>query len=229
MENIIQIATDTRISGMLGGKAGVLMIHVGVGKAGLQPLFEALEHSDIPIGTLLPTHLNRSSRLVDESVAFAAMGGYVDISTAVSPKYGFETSMKPSACIKYWLEKGVPEERITVSSDGNGAMSVLDDNGSVIGMTTSYIPAHLEEFVDSILLEKLPIETVLKVFNTNVARHLKLDHKNGLMPGKDADMLVMTKGDLKLRDVIARGQVMVEDGEAVVRGTFGDGAEYSWK
>ncbi|MEA4871446.1 MAG: beta-aspartyl-peptidase [Synergistaceae bacterium] len=222
VENIIQVATDTRIAGMLAGKAGVVMTHIGVGKAGLEPLFEAVKRSDIPIGTFLPTHLNRSSRLVEEAIAFAKQDGYVDISTAVSPKYGFGTAKKPSECIKYWLEKGVPADRITVSSDGNGAMAVIGEGGAVVGMTTSYIPAHLEEFADSILVEKLPIETVLKVFNTNVANHLKLDSKNGIAPGRDADLIVMTKGDLKLRDVIAKGQVMVRNGEAVIHGTFGD-------
>jgi beta-aspartyl-dipeptidase (metallo-type) len=192
------------------------------GKAGLEPLFEAVKRSDIPIGTFFPTHLNRSSRLVEEAIAFAKQDGYVDISTAVSPKYGFGTAKKPSECIKYWLEKGVPADRITVSSDGNGAMAVIGEGGAVVGMTTSYIPAHLEEFADSILVEKLPIETVLKVFNTNVANHLKLNRKNGIAPGQDADLIVMTKGDLKLRDVIAKGQVMVRNGEAVIRGTFGD-------
>ena len=111
---------------------------------------------------------------------------------------------------------------LTLSSDGNGAMAIVGEGGRIVGMTTSHICAHLEEFVDSILIEKLPIELVLKVFNTNVATHLKLDRKNGIMPGKDADMLVMTEGDLTLRDVIAKGRVMVRNGDAIVRGTFGD-------
>lgn len=222
VETLMQIASDTRISGMMAGKAGVVMIHLGVGKGGMRPIFEAYHNSDIPIGTFLPTHLNRSEALVEEAIAFAKEGGYIDISTAVSPKYGFGTALKPSTCIKYWLEHGVPENRITLSSDGNGAMAIVGEGGRIVGMTTSHICAHLEEFVDSILIEKLPIELVLKVFNTNVATHLKLDRKNGIMPGKDADMLVMTEGDLTLRDVIAKGRVMVRNGDAIVRGTFGD-------
>ena len=44
---LIQLASKTRTAGMLSGKPGIVVLHMGDADAGLSPVFEALEKSMI--------------------------------------------------------------------------------------------------------------------------------------------------------------------------------------
>jgi beta-aspartyl-dipeptidase (metallo-type) len=57
------------------------------------------------------------------------------------------------------------------------------------------------------------------VVTANVADATGLRRKAGIAPGMDAD-LVAFDDDWRIHTVIARGQVMVDAGEPVVRGMF---------
>ncbi|MFH4849177.1 beta-aspartyl-peptidase, partial [Escherichia coli] len=48
---------------------------------------------------------------------------------------------------------------------------------------------------------------------------LNLSGKGEILPGNDADLLVMTP-ELRIEQVYARGKLMVKDGKACVKGTF---------
>jgi beta-aspartyl-dipeptidase (metallo-type) len=61
---------------------------------------------------------------------------------------------------------------------------------------------------------------VLRLVTSNTARVLKLDRKGSLDAGKDADVLVLRKGSLELRDVIAGGLRLMRDGQVVVNEGF---------
>jgi beta-aspartyl-dipeptidase (metallo-type) len=78
-----------------------------------------------------------------------------------------------------------------------------------------------ESFRDAVRNENIAIEVALKVVTSNPARNLKLDDKGSIGVGKDADMVLLDK-DLEIDTVIAKGQIMVRDKKAVVKGTFED-------
>ena len=61
---LIQLASKTRTAGMLSGKPGIVVLHMGDADAGLSPVFEALEKSMIPIKIFRPTHVNRRKGLL---------------------------------------------------------------------------------------------------------------------------------------------------------------------
>jgi beta-aspartyl-dipeptidase (metallo-type) len=61
------------------------------------------------------------------------------------------------------------------------------------------------------------LDTVLPIFTANPARALKLEKKGKIAPGCDADIVVLWKGTLDIRHVIARGKVVVRDGDVTVR------------
>lgn len=44
---------------MLSGKAGLVHIHMGTARPGLQPLLDAVAQSDVPVSQFLPTHMER--------------------------------------------------------------------------------------------------------------------------------------------------------------------------
>lgn len=70
--------SEARVGGMLGGKAGLVHVHMGTGEAQLQPLYDALEASDVPITQFLPTHMERNPSLVNEAKRWIDHGGFVD-------------------------------------------------------------------------------------------------------------------------------------------------------
>ena len=56
-EELIAIGSATRRGGMLANVAGLVTMHMGSGVGKLDPLFYALDHSDIPAKNFLPTHM----------------------------------------------------------------------------------------------------------------------------------------------------------------------------
>ena len=46
---LAQLASDVRVAGMMSGKAGILVIHMGNGEKGLNPVFEVLKETEIHI------------------------------------------------------------------------------------------------------------------------------------------------------------------------------------
>ena len=79
--------SEARVGGMLGGKAGLVHVHMGTGEAQLQPLYGALEASDVPIAQFLPTHMERNPSLVNEAKRWIEHGGCVDFTAGA--KVGF--------------------------------------------------------------------------------------------------------------------------------------------
>jgi len=68
------VASEARMGGLVGKKAGVVHIHVGDGKKGLEPVIELVANSDFPIEMFVPTHLNRNRTLFFQAIEYAKMG-----------------------------------------------------------------------------------------------------------------------------------------------------------
>lgn len=66
--------SDTRTAGMLSGKCGIVVLHMGDAPSGLAPVREALAQTAIPVKIFHPTHVNRKRELLEEAFAFAPSG-----------------------------------------------------------------------------------------------------------------------------------------------------------
>ena len=219
-EEIKKLAAEARVGGMLSGKAGVLMLHIGNGQRKLGMIFEILEETEIPITQFKPTHINRNPYLLEDGIKFAKMGGVIDMTSGVSPDSHARNSVKPFQAIKYCLEKGVPMENITMSSDGNGSMPLFDDKGNIQGLLVARLDSLYQEFKALVKDEGIKLPDALKVITQNPAKSLKLYPKKGaLQIGSDADIVIMDK-DLNIEYVFARGKCMVKEGKVIVKGTF---------
>lgn len=60
------------------------------------------------------------------------------------------------------------------------------------------------------------ISDALRPLTSSVAGFLNLSGKGEILPGNDADLLVMTP-ELRIEQVYARGKLMVKDGKACVK------------
>lgn len=215
-----KLAAEARIGGMLSGKAGVVDMHMGDGEDGLTLLFAITANGEIPKTQFLPTHVNRNAKLFHESIEWAKQGGYMDITSGVSPASGSAKSIKPSTAVKKALEAGVALAQITMSSDGNGSMPIFDDKGNTIGVGVASQYSLLEEVCDMVKREGISLEDAIQTVTGNVAKALKLWPAKGCVSiGADADFLVLDQ-KLNLQHVFAKGRRMVKNGEAIVRGTF---------
>ena len=75
------------------------------------------------------------------------------------------------------------------------------------------------EFVDSINIYNIDMETALLPLTLNPAKLLKLNNKGSIEKGKDADLVIMDK-NLKITEVFARGKMMIENAQIKIKGTF---------
>jgi len=204
------------VGGLMSGKAGIIHLHVGDGAAGLAPVREALDRSELPPRVFNPTHVNRKRRLLEDAMALAERGSTIDI-TAFPVEDGEDAWPADEALVRY-LDAGLPPERVTVSSDGGGCLPAFDAEGRVTGMEIGS-PGAMAGALAALLRSGQPLERVLPAFTANVARLLRLERKGRLVEGADADLVVLDREGV-VTDVMARGRWHVRDGRAVVRGTF---------
>jgi beta-aspartyl-dipeptidase (metallo-type) len=184
---LARLVIDTHNGGMLSRKAGVTHFHVGKGKERLKSLRMLLEEFPIEPEWIYPTHITRSKELMKEAIELAKRGSFVDIDTVDEdlPKW-----------LRFYLANGGKPEQLTISTDAS---------------ITS--PRNMFEQIRACILEhKFPIEQILPLVTANTAKVLKLEHKGLLEEGKDADMLVLRKESLEIKDVIANGQRLFKNG-----------------
>ena len=215
-EELIRLGSDVRTAGMLCGKAGIITLHMGGDKRCLQPVFDALERTSIPAKTFQPTHVGRSKELQADAFKFAKMGGTFDVTCGQS----MDKMKSVAATLKAAKAEGVPMDKITISSDGQGSWSNYDAAGNLTEIGVSDVDTMYRQFVYEVHEEKMPVEEALTFVTVNVAKVLELYPKKGVVrEGSDADVLVMN-ADLSLDAVIANGNVMMNGGVICKKGTY---------
>ncbi len=213
---LARAAAEARVGGLLGGKAGLVHLHMGDGDTGFAPLLQVIEATDIPVGQFLPTHVNRNGRLFEEALEFARKGGYIDL-TVMDQSDDFPRGAADALFAAQ--QSGVDFSRISLSSDSNGSMPVFDESGNLVRLAVADIAGLHHEFkrlVDCGFV----FSDVLPLVTENPARRVGLFRRKGrIFEGADADLLLLST-DLGIDTVIAGGQLMVTGGRSVVKGTF---------
>ena len=185
---LARLVIDTHNGGMLSKKAGVTHFHVGKGEERLQSLRNILNEFPIEPEWIYPTHITRSKELMKEAIALAKKGSFVDIDTVDKdlPKW-----------LKFYLDNGGLPEKLTVSTDAS---------------ITS--PHNLLEQIRLCVIEhKFPLEQVLACVTANTAQVLQFEQKGKLEEGKDADVLILRKENLEIKDVVSGGRRLMKSGK----------------
>ncbi len=196
---LLGLAAEARLGGMLAGKRGIVHVHVGGGRRGLEPLFRAVDDGDIPISQFHPTHVGRSGDILAQAVEWGRRGGSFDLTA-------------PSAESLPWLERSFSElerakidwEKITMSSDGGGSRPRFDREGNLV----AYDHFGVETLWEAVrfLHRKggYPLEHLLPLVGKNPAQVLGIAGKGKVAVGYDADLLILGDG-LAIEGVYARG------------------------
>ena len=219
-QEFVNTVAQARVGGLLSGKAGIVNVHLGDGVRRLEYLFKLIEETEIPPTQLLPTHINRSDKLFEVGIEYAKKGGFIDLTTSSDPKFLEPGELRAGEGLAVLLRNGVDIEHITFSSDGNGSMPVFDSNGKLVGLGICSVKTLYREVKDSIQEHNVPIEDAIKVITSNVAKFLKLHNKGKIEAGRDADFVIVSKDSLDIDMVIAKGKIVVEDGNSAIKPTF---------
>jgi beta-aspartyl-dipeptidase (metallo-type) len=211
--DLLRRLRNVMVGGMIGGKKGILHIHLGNLDDKMDILFRLVKEYQFPIKHISPTHVGRTKELFDQAIEFAKLGGMIDITTGAS-KY-----TEPYKAVLYALDQGVNIDKITFSTDGHAGLTRFDEHNNPIGFKIAPINTNFKEFRDLVQIGKVPLEKAIKLITTNPAENLGLRSKGAIQVGHDADLCILDD-QLQLTDVFARGQQMMKNGVVVVKGSF---------
>mgnify|MGYP006297609485 FL=1 len=216
-EEFIKLVEHARVAGMLGGKAGIVNIHMGDAANPFEPILRAIQNSELPYSQFYPTHCNRNSEIFNDAKIYGKKG-FIDLTSSSYPFFPDE-EVKPSKAIREFIEAGVPVEHITMSSDANGSLPNFDKKGNLINLEKGKPKANLKELKDTIMEEDVPMETALKVVTSNVADILKLKQKGKIEKAKDADAMLLDDA-FRIKFLFANGELMIENYQIIKKGNF---------
>ncbi len=222
-DELLRIASDAHVAGMISGKAGIVHLHLGDGERGLDLVRQALQLSELPARVFNPTHVNRRKALFEEAIQLARGGSTVDITAF--PVAEDEDAWPADVALLKYLQSGAPAHRVTISSDGGGCLPVFNAEGEMLHMETAK-PASLIETLQTLLVNGAALEQVLPAFTSNVADILRLHDRGRIRDGDAADLIVLND-DNEISDVMIAGIWHVQAGTQRVFGQFEnqDGAE----
>ncbi|MCL1941255.1 MAG: amidohydrolase family protein, partial [Synergistaceae bacterium] len=214
---LIKAVAESRLAGITGGKSGKVMVHMGNSADGLERIRRAFSRTEVPLTQMIPTHLNRAPDVFEAAIEHGKAGGNVDITSGISDD-SFASTATPAKSVARLIDSGVPVERITMSSDGYGAMTVLEPDGKFKALVAP-VSSMYEEFT-GIMREGVTPTDAIRIAATNPADFLALHGKGHIREGMDADLLLIGANDYSLKAVFAMGRKMVENGAALVKGMF---------
>ena len=215
-EQLISLATQARRAGMLSGCCGYVTIHMGSGKARLDPLFYAIDNSDVPVQKFLPTHMGRTRELFAQGQEFVKRGGTIDMTAGLTREELEETADQ----ILSYLKQDPEGLNMTMSSDAYGSAPRFNEKMECFGLTYAS-PKSLHEQLKVLVCERgASLEKVLNLLTKNPARVLGLTGVKGTVAeGADADFVVYDDS-MDILHVMAGGRKAVWDKEVIMKGTF---------
>lgn len=218
-EEFSHLAAECRVGGMLGGKAGVLHVHLGDGPRKLEMLFRLIKETEIPATQVIPTHVNRNAQLFANAIKFVQSGGFIDLTAGDDPEARNGTEISIGESIRILLEKKASLSQVTISSDSNGSLPVFDDKGNLLGLTIATQKSLLKNIRYLVQKKVLKLQDAVKLLTVNPAFLYKLHQKGEIKVNKDADLVLLDK-NLNMTDSFAKGKVMMANKKLIVRGTF---------
>ncbi len=215
-DEILRLASEAHVAGLMTGKAGIVHFHLGDGKRGLSLIRACIEQSEIPPRVFNPTHVNRNKALFEEACELTARGCTVDLTAF--PADSSDSGWSAEDAVARYFEKGCDPQKLTISSDGGGCLPSFDAQGELLKMGFASSSAMAISFKAMLDME-LPIEKILPLMTSNVAHLLKFHRKGRIDIGFDADLLVLndTHG---IQSVMANGVWHIKKGRQLIRGQF---------
>ena len=194
-QELAKLVRDTHVGGLLSGKAGITHFHVGEEDTRLRPLRELIDDFQVKPEWLYPTHVQRNEKLLKEAIDLAKKGAHVDFDCV---------EQDLARWLRFYIDHGGPLDRLTLSSDADSSTPDI----------------FFQQIRGLVLDHRHPLEMVLRLVTQTPATLLKLGGAGRIEVGRIADVLVLDRDSLEIREVIARGHRMVVDGQLILRERF---------
>ncbi|SMC07412.1 beta-aspartyl-dipeptidase (metallo-type) [Sulfobacillus thermosulfidooxidans DSM 9293] len=225
-QELLHLASEARVGGLLAGKPGILHLHVGEGKSGLRSLFRVVEIGDLPISTFVPTHLNRHPRILADAVTWGNQGGYCDLTTGIVPTASEPEGLSAADSAVILQQQGVPWEHISFSSDAQGSIPVFDEQGHLIRMDIGSAHTLFDEVVKLQKKTGWSWERCIRPITSTPARILGQNDIGQLKVGSIAHAVLIK--DTQIDTVIAKGHIMMNQGRIMHWDTFEQGDSHGY-
>ncbi|MFT6051074.1 MAG: beta-aspartyl-dipeptidase (metallo-type) [Halioglobus sp.] len=217
LQNLLQLASEAHVAGLMTGKAGVLHLHLGDGSRGLDLVRRALNESELPARVFHPTHVNRNKPLFEEACALVADED-CSIDLTAFPASDDEPGWSAAESVLRYRHAGLPQGNLTVSSDGGGCLPTFDTKGELVNMDIGSSQTLLET-IRLLMNEGVTLDQLLPYFCSNVAAVMRLSGKGSIAVGQDADLLVLSE-DLGVHHLMANGRWHIKNGEQHIFGSY---------
>jgi beta-aspartyl-dipeptidase (metallo-type) len=215
-DEILRLASEAHVAGLMTGKAGIVHFHLGDGERGLSMIRECLETSEIPPRVFNPTHVNRNKPLFEQACELSGFGCNVDLTAF--PATADEQGWSAEEAVERYIDKGCDSSKLTISSDGGGCLPSFDAQGELLKMGFAICSA-MAECLKNLLDSGMSEATVLPLITSNVAGLLKLKQKGRIEQGLDADLVVLDQAN-RIEHVMARGIWHLKGGRQLLSGLF---------
>lgn len=204
---LARIGADARVGGMLAGKRGTVLIHVGDGADGIDLLEELGARTPLPRGQWHPTHMSRNARLFEQGRRWLHAGGSIDITASTSAELLEAGEVPPLRALLALLDDGAPIERITLSTDGQASLPRFDAQGRLLSIEFAPMHSLLDCLREAVLAHGLLLQRALQPITSSAAAVWGLPRKGRIEVGADADLLLLDADSLALDTTIAAGRV----------------------
>jgi|TARA_B110000971_G_scaffold175330_1_gene180544 beta-aspartyl-dipeptidase (metallo-type) len=222
-DELVRVASEAHVGGLMTGKAGLLHLHLGDGRRGLQLVREAIADAEVPARIYHPTHVNRLKRLFDEACGLVLEGCHIDLTAfpvnedpsddqSVDKGYGIVEA------VTRYIDKNLPIEKLTVSSDGGGCLPEFDQQGVLLKLDFARCQS-LPIALGELLAAGVDTEQAISFFTKNAAQLYRLQGKGIIAVGADAD-LVALDDQFQVSDVMCRGVWHKKSGRQLKKGLF---------
>ena len=217
LQDILGLAGEAHVAGLMTGKAGILHLHLGDGERGLALVRRALAESELPSRVFHPTHVNRNKPLFEEACTLVAEQGCSIDLTAFPPAENDPGWSAAEAVLRY-RHAGLPQQNLTISSDGGGCLPAFDKQGELLSMDIGSSRTLLAT-LRTLAAQGLGLDETLPYFTSNIAKLMRLSSKGSIAAGQDADLLVLDE-NLELQHVMASGRWHIKNGEQQKWGSY---------
>jgi len=206
-DELARIGADARVGGLLAGKSGTVLIHVGDAEEGLGLLHAVSDRYPIPPAQWHPTHINRHRDLLLQATGWTTRGGSVDLTTSTTAALVAAGDVPAALALAELLAAGVPVESISLSSDGQASLPHFDAHGRLLDLQVAPMHSLHASIVEAVRAHGLDFAVALSTATLSPANIWGLPRKGRIEVGADADVLLLDRDTLALRATIAGGQV----------------------
>ena len=206
-----RMAAEARLGGVITGRGGTVLVHVGDGDGRLAPLRAALEASDLPCTSFYPTHVNRSRSLLNEAIAFADAGGFIDFTASTRPEFIADGEVPALEALRIAVDAGVPAARLTVTSDAGGSLPLYVD-GDFKGLEAATPDCLLNLIFETARQTPDRLPQIIAAMTLNPATALRLSGVGRIAPSCDANLLLLDFRSGHVTDVMCRGHWLMRRG-----------------